>query len=176
MMSLFSPLVAVMMMFSVGVANENTMEHEPEILATSTQKEIIVKTVNKYGLDVSLEKKIKETFGKDGETMVAVAIAESVMYQGNAINYNCEYTRADGTKYSTSCKREDRHLAWSVDCGLLQINQRGQKCDEEMFDNEKNIARGKEIYDSQGLGAWSAWKNGSFEKYLDYATKYSVVE
>ena len=107
--------------------------------------------------------------------MVAVTIAESLMYGSTAINYNCEYTRQDGTKYSTSCKREDRHLTWSVDCGLLQINQRGQRCDEDMFDPIKNIQKGKEIYDSQGLNAWSAYKNGSYRKYLDFASEYRVV-
>ena len=173
MISFLSPLVAIVMMFTVGIPT--AADAEPPI-STTTANQVTVKTVNKYGLDIQLEDRIKDVFGTDGEVMVAVAIAESVMYQGNAINYNCEYTRDDGTKYSTSCKKEDRHLAWSVDCGLLQINQRGQVCDEEMFDDEKNIERGKEIYDRQGLGAWSAWKNGSFKKYLDYATEYRVVD
>lgn len=144
--------------------------------AALTQEVTLVKTVNKYGMDVSLERMIKETFGKDGDLMVAVTIAESHMYGNTAVNYNCEYKRDDGTKYSTSCKKADRHLAWSVDCGLLQINQRGQKCDEEMFDPVKNIERGKEIYDEQGIRAWSAWNNGSYKQYLDFASEYRLAE
>jgi hypothetical protein len=175
MLSFLAVPIATLLFVMPGMAGSTvaTTTIEPAIL---TQEVELVKTVNKYGLDTKLEKMIKDIFGEDGDTMVAVTIAESLMYGNTAVNYNCEYTRKDGTKYSTSCRKGDQHLAWSVDCGLLQINQRGQVCDDEMFDPVKNINRGKEIYDSQGLGAWSAWKNGSYKKYIDFASEYRTVK
>lgn len=175
---LATPIISFLLVASLTSAGSTSQlpEQIKQEIATTTPIVEIVNTSNKYGLDVRYEKMIKDAFGKDGELMVAVAIAESTQYNTNAINYNCEYTRADGSKYSTSCKKEDRKNAWSVDCGILQINQRGQTCDEEMFDPEKNIAKGVEIYKSQGLRAWSAYNNGSYKKYLDFAAKYIVMK
>lgn len=163
---LSSPMAAIGMPPMVRVAEAPATE-----VSTTTPA-----MLNKYGLSSELEKLIKETFGKDGNTMIAVSVAESMMYQDKAMNYNCEYVRENGTKYSTSCKKKDRHLAWSVDCGIFQINTRGQICPEYLFNEKANIKKAKEIYDQQGLRAWVAWKNGSYKKYLDFASEYSVVE
>jgi hypothetical protein len=130
-----------------------------------------VKSINKYGMDMELEKKIKEKFGKDGDLMVAIALAESGGSKTNAVGYNCWVNGR-----STPCTKESRVNAWSVDCGTFQVNVKGNKCPEELFDPQENIDRAYKIYRSQGLGAWWAYKNGLYKKYLDYDSVVTVVD
>lgn len=96
---------------------------------------------------------IKKTFPEDHETMLAIAKAESRMV-ATAQNWNCHYYRTDGSRYSTSCKPEDRGKAWSVDCGVFQINMPGKVCDPALFEIEHNMKVARKIYDTQGLTAW----------------------
>ena len=81
--------------------------------------------------------------------------------------WNCYYTREDGTRYSTICKVEDRKNAWSVDCGVAQINAHGKVCPKELFDVDHNlsVARGKYVR-GNGFGAWVAFNLGKHKKYL----------
>lgn len=133
--------------------------------------EVPQKKVNKYGMDMELENRIKETFGKDGDIMVAVALAESEGRVEDAVGYNCW----SGGR-SVPCPKDERENAWSVDCGLFQINTRGNVCPEHLFDAEKNLERARQIYKEQGIGAWWAYKNGSYKKYLDYDSVVTVVD
>jgi hypothetical protein len=66
--------------------------------------------------------------------------------------------------------------------GLMQINMLGQmgadrraqfglSSNEELFDPVTNFAAAKTIYDSQGLGAWGAYTNGSYKDYMPTATQ-----
>ena len=61
--------------------------------------------------------------------------------------------------------------------GLAQINmyggleaerlkQFGLKSKEQLFDPATNLRAAKQIYDQQGLGAWGAYTNGSYKKFL----------
>lgn len=61
--------------------------------------------------------------------------------------------------------------------GLFQINmlggmgperreQFGIRSNEELFDPLTNAKAAKAIYDQQGLGAWSVYKSGAYEKYV----------
>lgn len=67
----------------------------------------------------------------------------------NAKNWNCMY---EGI--STFCKPEDRDLAWSVDCGIAQLNFSGKECPKESFDPIWNIDRAGEKFERQGKSAW----------------------
>ena len=69
----------------------------------------------------TVEQHIQRIFGTQARVATAVLKAESGM-KLNAKNYNCFYYRNDGSKYSTSCKKDDKSKAWSVDCGFAQIN------------------------------------------------------
>lgn len=88
-------------------------------------------------------------FGELAPTMKAIAKAESGM-NDKAIS---EPNR-NGT----------------VDYGILQVNS--IHADHvggdvnKLLDLETNLRVSKEILDSQGLSAWTCWKNGSFKKYL----------
>lgn len=109
---------------------------------------------------------VKHFFEEDHEVMLAIFMAESKL-NPQAKNWNCQYTNASGKKYSTSCKTvEDRAMAWSVDCGVAQINTRGKECPKELYDPAHNLSVASQKLDTQGLGAWSVYNNGSYKKYL----------
>ena len=58
----------------------------------------------------------------------------------------------------------------SNDAGLMQINSihvnSGLISSEDRFIPEKNIAAAYAIYKGSGFRAWSAYNNGSYQKYL----------
>lgn len=97
---------------------------------------------------------------------IILAITEAeAHFNPRAMGWNCKYSK-DGKEYSTACKEADRGKAWSVDCGLMQINVYGQKCPEALFDVKTNVEAGAGKYKRQGFGAWSVFKNESYKKYL----------
>ena len=96
----------------------------------------------------------------DGRTFKAIAMAESGL-DPQAKNWNCRYG-----KISKSCKKEDRANAWSVDCGIMQLNFKGLHCPSWSYDLNKNIEKAVEKYHIEGLGAWVVYKNGMYKKYL----------
>lgn len=108
-----------------------------------------------------VEDKICAVFGEDCELMIAIAKAESGL-KADSIGYNCMY---EGK--STVCKPGDRHLAWSVDCGILQINHRGKVCPAELLEVDNNLNVGKKILNTQGLTAWSSFKANKHLKFLE---------
>ena len=101
---------------------------------------------------------IKEVFGKDGDTMIAIAYAESNL-DPHAINYNCKY----GNKY-TYCKKGDEKKAWSKDSGLFQINSVHTKKDISI---KENILLAHDIYKIQDFNAWYSYRSGKFIDFLD---------
>lgn len=105
---------------------------------------------------------IHSKFPEDPEVLEAIFKAESNLVT-DAMGWNCLYNGK-----SQACKPEDRHKAWSVDCGLAQINVPGRVCPEELFDPEHNLKVARKLYDSKtSLKHWSAYKNESFKKFLE---------
>jgi hypothetical protein len=94
----------------------------------------------------SLEQKICKTFGKQCDTALAIINAES-HFDRYAINVN-----KDGSK----------------DLGCWQLNDKAQKVDRSIaFDCLQATDKAYKIYQSWGnFNAWSAYKNGSYKKYL----------
>lgn len=120
----------------------------------------------------TLEQHIERIFGEKAKVAMATFKAESGL-KLDAKGYNCMYQKtviengkAKIKSFSKSCKKEDRYRAWSVDCGLAQVNVRGQVCPRELLTVEGNMKQVEKIYKSQGMLAWSAYKNGSYKKYL----------
>jgi len=107
---------------------------------------------------ITVEDKIKHYFPKHYKEVIAISYAESNMNQ-NAVGYNCMYNGK-----SKACKKEDRSKAWSLDCGLLQLNTLAKTCPKEIID--KHLQRAATLSRVQGLGAWVAWKTKAYEKYL----------
>ena len=94
-------------------------------------------------------------------TIVAIAMGES---SGNPRAHNPDSSTGDNSY------------------GLMQINMLGQmgadrrkafglSSNEQLFDPVTNFAAAKTIYDSQGLGAWGAYNNGSYKDFMPGATQ-----
>ncbi len=104
----------------------------------------------------------KDKFGKFGAFTAAKAsmcfVTEGMasrkdnksMVDTRRMNWNCKY----GDVY-TSCAPQDRDQAWSVDCGVAQINVSGKVCPEDLFDYQKNIDVAVKKYEARGN--FSAW-------------------
>lgn len=123
--------------------------------------------------DDTIEGKIREAWIGTGMEDVAVAVAKSESgLRTDAMGWNCYYYNAQGKRYSKACLPQDREKAWSVDCGIMQINHIGKTCPAYLFDPDENIKIGKEKYDSSdkriGIGfyPWMAYRNNLHLKYL----------
>ena len=103
---------------------------------------------------------INDIFKENATIATAVLIHEGGL-KLDAKNWNCRYNGK-----SKSCKKEDRHLAWSVDCGLAQINIKGQVCPKELLTLEGNMKAVERIYKEQGLNAWVSFTNKKYLLYL----------
>lgn len=114
--------------------------------------------------DKPVQQIVEYYFGDKAPEMTAIFTAESHL-NPKAINWNCEYVNNQGKTYSTSCKKEDRSKAWSVDCGIAQLNVHGQICPETLLNAQENIIAAKDKYDKQGLGAWVMYSNNVYKKY-----------
>lgn len=111
------------------------------------------------------KKYIDDIFGENAKIATATLMHESGLILDN-IGYNCHYYNKDGKKYSTSCRIEDRPKAWSVDCGIAQINVKGKVCPSKLLTLEGNMEAVEKIYKEQGLNAWYSYKNGYYKKFL----------
>lgn len=118
-----------------------------------TKAYIVRPTIKPNELKTSeIIKIIAETFEDEGKQVIYQAISVAKNESGwrhDAIGYNCHY---EGK--SAACKVEDRSNAWSVDCGLMQINVRGQTCPVELLQVRPNIERAYEMYKRR---AWQPW-------------------
>lgn len=121
----------------------------------------------------SIEGKIREAWIGTGQEDVAVAVAKSESgLRTDAMGWNCYYYNAQGKRYSKACLPQDREKAWSVDCGVMQINHIGKTCPAYLFDPDENIKLGREKYDNSekriGIGfyPWMAYRNNLHLKYL----------
>lgn len=90
-----------------------------------------------------------EPFGTDVVAQSILVAKDESGWRHNAQGWNCMY---DGV--SKPCKKEDRPNAWSVDCGLMQINVKGTVCPVELFDIKTNISKAVAMYEHR---KWSPW-------------------
>lgn len=115
----------------------------------------------------SVEAKILAAWKGTGDEHIAVAVAKSESgLHSNAMGWNCHYYDAQGKRYSKACNPEDRPKAWSVDCGVMQINHPGKTCPSHLFDPDENIRIGRDMFNSRGFSPWVAFTNGLYLKYL----------
>lgn len=109
----------------------------------------------------TVDEHIVEIFGAKAQIAKAVLFHESEGMKLDAVNYNCYYGG-----HSKSCKKGDESKAWSVDCGIGQINVRGQVCPKTLLTLEGNMQAVEKIYKEQGLRAWVSYTTGRYKKYL----------
>lgn len=123
-----------------------------------------------------IELAIAEYFRDEGLSTVQEAAAvfrhESGL-QLNAKGWNCEYEKwswkhGRKIKVYTACKPQDRGSAknWSVDCGVAQINVRGQTCPAELMTLEGNLAAAKKLYNERGFEPWVSWQKERHRKFM----------
>jgi hypothetical protein len=95
---------------------------------------------------VTIEDKITKAFGKDAKMAIAIAKAESGL-RSDAIGDT-------NTKYSS--------------IGIFQIRLLPERniTKEQMIDSDHNIEYAKMLFDKSGWNPWSAYRNGSYKKYL----------
>ena len=103
-------------------------------------------------------------FDEVGEDFVAIFTAESGL-NPKAMNWNCEY-QENGKLISRKCDEGDEGRAWSVDCGVAQLNFAGNKCPDEAFDPMWNIRMAKVKYLRQGKNAWVASWDDNYKRFL----------
>lgn len=115
---------------------------------------------------------IREIFTEEPEKAVAVFRAESGL-RPQAQGYNCYYYNDAGQRYSTACEPADRANAWSVDCGIAQLNVAGNVCPAEYFDPKWNIEKALEWKylpnkraGGTGWGPWVAEAKGRHLQFL----------
>lgn len=161
-------LLSLLVLPTYGGAEPQHIIPEPDKPLVSTPKRMTQKRVEsvKPVVPIEVEEHIIDIFGDKADIATAVLLHEGGMNL-DAKGYNCFYTDKNGKRYSTHCKKEDRPKAWSVDCGLAQINVKGQTCPSELLTLEGNMKEVERIYKTQGLNAWVSYKSGAYKKFLD---------
>jgi len=114
---------------------------------------------------ITFEQHMTRIFGDKTEIAIAVLKHESGL-RLDAKNYNCFYYNKNGKRYSTFCKPSDYGDAWSVDCGIAQINVPGTICPKRLLTLEGNVEQVEKIYREQGLNAWVSYTNGKYKQFL----------
>lgn len=115
---------------------------------------------------LTFEQHIEHIFGDNARVATAVLTHESSLNL-KAKHYNCKYVSAKtGKTYSTTCKKGDSIKAWSVDCGIAQVNVKGQVCPSKLMTLEGNMVAVEKIYNEQGLRAWVSYTSGAYKKFL----------
>jgi hypothetical protein len=115
---------------------------------------------------LTFEQHIEQIFGENAEIATAVLTHESSLNL-KAKHYNCRYVNAKtGKTYSTTCRKGDNEKAWSVDCGIAQVNVKGQVCPSKLMTLEGNMVAVERIYNEQGLRAWVSYNTGAYKKFL----------
>lgn len=112
---------------------------------------------------------LAKTFENEGPQVIYEAISVGKTESGwrhDAKGWNCIYDvlgnvkpqKTEKTDVSKACKPEDRDQAWSVDCGIMQINVAGKECPKALFNPETNIQKAYEMYKRRGWQPWVAAK------------------
>lgn len=111
---------------------------------------------------------VRSVYKEEPDKAVAVFTAESGL-NPLAKGWNCYYYREDGSRYSAACEIEDRENAWSVDCGVAQMNVAGKECPAEYMDAKWNIEKSY-IWKYLPSG-WRPWVAESTGKWLQFMPK-----
>ena len=106
--------------------------------------------------------KVKQYFKDDFKTALMVFKDESGL-QPTRMGYNCIYNGVSG-----ACKPEDRGLAWSVDCGVAQLNFIGKECPPEAFDVDWNLKQAKVKQARRGFTPWVVFNSKRYLRNEDW--------
>jgi len=90
--------------------------------------------------------------------MAAIGLAES---SGNPYAHNPKYPDDSYGLFQINMLDTPGYML-----GKERRSRYGLRSNEELFDPMKNLQAAKDIYENQGLGAWSVFKSGAYKKYL----------
>lgn len=145
--------------------DEPTEKHPPITVHKDVIEYVVASTTP------TVEDKIRQYFPRSWKTMIAISKAETHGTMSmDSKGWNCYYYQGVATTTpirggSMACKVKDRHLAWSVDCFLLQKNYKGQQCPKGMT-LDKHLQEVADLSRVQGLSAWTSYNDGKHLKYL----------
>ncbi len=174
-----SPKVATV----IEEGSENfSVELAPKPQAQTKKKNFLKRTFELLAKGVRkpsepILKAVIQTFGpKRAPMMLAIFNPESG-FRLDATGYNCYFvkgrvlTREEAKNYkyptrrSRACPNDVVYrnpksaYAWSVDCGLGQINVKGTECTDDLKTLEGNLRAAKKKVDEGGLIPWSVYNN-----------------
>lgn len=135
-----------------------------------TQKEIKDYKIKEESLIFA---KLEQDFSPDDSKIALAVLKQESSLNPEAKNYNCFYIgdtvyeyRAKGSK-SRSCQSGHEQYAYSVDCGISQINFDGKKqCPDYSFGVDWSLSKMAEIHAERGFGAWVGFTSGAYLAYL----------
>lgn len=160
-------IVMCLVIFALPNKEEEVVERPP----LTVHKDVIEYVPIKETSTPTVEDKILQYFPRNGKTMIAISKAETNGTMSmDSKGWNCYYYHGAATTTpikggSMACKVKDRHLAWSVDCFVLQKNYIGQQCPKGMT-LDKHLQEVADLSRVQGLEAWTTYNNGKHLKYL----------
>jgi LysM repeat protein len=116
--------------------------------------------------EADIEDYIYQMFGSQGPIALSVFRHESGL-NPNAKGWNCRYWSSSKRRWvSQACRPQDRSRAWSVDCGVAQINVRGQNCPAHLMTVEGNLSAAVAKYEEGGWNRWVSYQTRAYRKYL----------
>lgn len=145
-------VIVVIAFLNIPGGKPNTMVivmDQPQLAVQTVEKPVTVEApAPEVKPERTTKQLISDTFGSEARVAYAVMMAES----GGRTNATNKNTNG------------------STDRGLFQINSiHTKKVNgnlESLYNVETNVNVAKRIYDGSGWNAWSAYKNGSYKKYL----------
>lgn len=140
-----------------NVADQSAMSTDEDGVVAETKEARVVQSNSSS----EVVRMIEEKFPENPKVVTAVFKAESG-HRTDAMGWNCYYNGQ-----SKSCLPQDRGKAWSVDCGVAQINVIGKTCPKEYFDPALNLEIARKKYDSRGLTPWYAYTLGTYKKFMN---------
>lgn len=124
--------------------------------------------------EATIENKLNAAFSPADARIALAILKQESSLNANAVNYNCWYdangvassTRSAGMK-SKPCAKADRHLTWSIDCGVGQFNFVGLKvCPAYTKDLDWTVKRMVDFHKERGFKPWVAYTSGRYIPFL----------
>ena len=100
--------------------------------------------------------------------MAAISLAES---GGNPMAHNPRYPDNSYGLFQVNMLDEPGYML-----GAERRGRYGLRSNDELFDPMTNLKAAKDIYDSQGLGAWSVFTSGAYKRHMPTSTSVMQVE
>jgi len=154
--------ILALVMFSLAQVNNLRLKLE-EVESIKAELEQVKKRQEEYSLMSPLDKALAKHFSEEEARIAKAILTHESRLNPNAKNYNCYYNNK-----STFCKKGDEHLAWSVDCGIAQLNYHGSVCPSYTKSIEKSIEKMADMYEKRGWSPWVSFQSGAYKQYLAY--------